>query len=92
MTVTPRDSEVSNNSIDVSSWESSTRHYERVRKPGDAHTCYESTWGAGSQVIYMTGWAPHSSQQRAAGRGSANAGFDELAKAFSQTLPQDGPS
>lgn len=28
-----------------------------------------------TQVIYLTGWAPHSSQQRAARRGSASASF-----------------
>lgn len=31
-----------------------------------------------AQVIYLTGWAPHSSQQRAARRGTATASFEVL--------------
>lgn len=30
------------------------------------------------EVIYMTGWAPHPSQQKAARRGSATVSFEEL--------------
>ena len=30
------------------------------------------------EVIYMTGWAPHESQQRPAARGSATVSFEEL--------------
>lgn len=34
------------------------------------------------QVIYMTGWAPDSSQQKAAKRGSATVSFQDLQDAF----------
>ena len=30
------------------------------------------------EVIYMTGWAPHPSQQKAAKRGSATVSFEDL--------------
>lgn len=36
------------------------------------------------QVMYMTGWAPHVSQQRPSKRGSANVSFEDLADVLQQ--------
>ena len=34
------------------------------------------------QVLYMTGWAPHGSQQKPARRGSATVSFEDLQQAL----------
>lgn len=36
------------------------------------------------QVLYMTGWAPHASQQKPSRRGSATVSFEDLQEALSQ--------
>ncbi|XP_059077468.1 putative methyltransferase At1g22800, mitochondrial isoform X1 [Cryptomeria japonica] len=50
---------------------------------------YQSMFGAEDgtipatfQVIYMTGWAPHPSQQKAKKRGSANVSFEDIQREF----------
>lgn len=36
------------------------------------------------QVLYMTGWAPHASQQKPARRGSATVSFEDLQDALKE--------
>lgn len=42
------------------------------------------TSGMRLQVLYMTGWAPHASQQKPARRGSATVSFEDLQDALKQ--------
>eukprot|EP00887_Chlorella_sp_A99_P004594 scaffold4.g4594.t1 len=44
--------------------------------------------GEGEGVIYMTGWAPHPSQQKAAARGSATLSFEDLSRAMASQEQQ----
>lgn len=43
------------------------------------------------QVMYMTGWAPHDSQQKPAARGSATVSFEELATVLQQREETEEP-
>jgi len=40
------------------------------------------------QVIFLSGWAPHSSQQQAKARGSATVSFDDLQRLAQKKDPQ----
>lgn len=47
---------------------------------------------ASYQIIYMTGWAPHESQQKSAPRGSATVSFEDLAAAMAAADGKEGGS
>ncbi len=42
------------------------------------------------QVLYMTGWAPHASQQQPARRGSATVSFEDLQDALKEQSDKAG--
>ena len=43
-----------------------------------------------AQVLYMTGWAPHASQQQPARRGSATVSFEDLQDALKEQSDKAG--
>ncbi|DBA80710.1 TPA: hypothetical protein ACH3X1_007945 [Trebouxia sp. C0004] len=49
-----------------------------------------STLPATFQVLYMTGWAPHASQQQPARRGSATVSFEDLQDALKEQSDKTG--